>query len=171
MAKVLTQYKLIILYMLDKVDFPLTNTQIASFILEKEYTTYFTFQQAISNLVDAQLITTESTHSNTRYHITPAGKETLSYFPDKISEAIKEDIRSFFITNKIELRKETIALADYYKTSTNAYAARCQIKNAKSSLIDLIITVKSKKQAEAICENWREQNEVIFGYLMDTLVK
>ena len=42
MAEALTQYKLIILYMLDKVDFPLTNTQISNFILEKGYTSYFT---------------------------------------------------------------------------------------------------------------------------------
>ena len=34
-----TLYKLIIMHMLNKVDFPLTNTQIAQFFLENEYTT------------------------------------------------------------------------------------------------------------------------------------
>ena len=34
----LTLYKLIILFILDKVDFPLTNAQLSDFILEKEYT-------------------------------------------------------------------------------------------------------------------------------------
>ena len=34
-------YKLIILYMLNKVDFPLTNSQISEFILDEGYTTYF----------------------------------------------------------------------------------------------------------------------------------
>ena len=68
MAEALTQYKLIILYMLDNVDFPLTNTQISDFILEKEYTTYFTLQQAINELISAELIRTESTHNNTYYH-------------------------------------------------------------------------------------------------------
>ena len=41
-------YKLIILYMLNKVDFPLTNSQISEFILDEGYTTYFNLQQAIS---------------------------------------------------------------------------------------------------------------------------
>ena len=41
----LTLYKLIVLYMLNKVNFPLTNTQLSEFILEKEYTNYFTLQQ------------------------------------------------------------------------------------------------------------------------------
>ncbi len=38
MAEALTQYKLIVLYMLDHVDFPLTNTQISNFVLENEFT-------------------------------------------------------------------------------------------------------------------------------------
>ena len=48
MAEPLTLYKLIILYMLKKVAFPLTNAQISEFVLDQEYTTYFTLQQAIS---------------------------------------------------------------------------------------------------------------------------
>ena len=38
MAEAFTLYKLIILYMLDKVDFPLTNSQISEFVLDKGYT-------------------------------------------------------------------------------------------------------------------------------------
>ena len=34
MAEAFTLYKLIILYMLDKVDFPLTNSQISEFVLD-----------------------------------------------------------------------------------------------------------------------------------------
>lgn len=41
MAEPFTLYKLIVLYMLEKVDFPLSNTQISDFFLEKEYTNYF----------------------------------------------------------------------------------------------------------------------------------
>ena len=38
MSEPLTLYKLIILYMLEKVDFPLTNAQISGFVLDKGYT-------------------------------------------------------------------------------------------------------------------------------------
>ena len=43
-----TLYKLIILYMLQNVNFPLSNTQISDFILEKEYTNYYHLQEALS---------------------------------------------------------------------------------------------------------------------------
>ena len=77
MAEPFTIYKLTILNMLDKVDFPLTNTQISDFFLEQEYTDYFRVQQVLNDLADSGLIRTESTHSNTQYTITAAGKETL----------------------------------------------------------------------------------------------
>jgi len=50
LAKSFTLYKLIILYMLNEVDFPLTNSQISEFILDEGYTTCFKVQQALSAL-------------------------------------------------------------------------------------------------------------------------
>ena len=60
-----TLYKLIILYMLDRVNSPMTNAQISQFILEKGYTTYFTLQEVISTLISDGFITEESYHSST----------------------------------------------------------------------------------------------------------
>ena len=54
----LTLYKLIVLYMLDKVKFKLTYSQISGFILEKEYTNFMTLQQVFSDLQDACLLYT-----------------------------------------------------------------------------------------------------------------
>ena len=59
MSEPFTLYKLIVLYMLEKLDFPLTNGQISEFILDKGYTTYFTLQQALSEMVESNLIREE----------------------------------------------------------------------------------------------------------------
>ena len=171
MAEALTQYKLLVLYMLDHVDFPLTNTQISSFVLEKDYTTYFTIQQVISELLSTDLIRKEPTHNNTRYFLTPAGRETLSYFPDKISDAIKEDVLTYFLENRMELKQDISVMADYYKNTAQEYDARCQIKEQNRSLVDLTITVGSKAQAQAICSNWKSRHEDVYAYLMDLLIK
>ncbi len=171
MAEALTQYKLIILYMLDKADSPLTNTQISNFILEKEYTTYFTLQQALNELVTSTLVRTEATHNNTFYHITPSGTETLSFFPDKISDAIKQDVISYFDANHMELKQEIQVLANYYKTTAQNYEVQCQIKERGVSIINLTIKAGSREQAEAICQNWKKQNEEVYAYLMDLLLQ
>ena len=72
----LTLYKLIILYMLQRVDFPLTKAQISDFILEKQYTSFLTLQQVISELIDADMITAHSIRNRTHLSITKEGRQT-----------------------------------------------------------------------------------------------
>ena len=81
----LTLYKLMILYLLKSINYPLTNNQLSAFFLDYEYTTYFTLQQAISALEDAHLITAHTTRNATRYEITREGSETLELFGSDIS--------------------------------------------------------------------------------------
>ena len=66
----ITLYKLMILYMLAHVNFPLTNSQLTDFFLDHEYTTYFTLQQALNELREAGLLKMESIHNSSRYEIT-----------------------------------------------------------------------------------------------------
>ena len=62
-------------------------------------------------------------------------------------------------------------LADYYKAPGDQYAVRCQLREKGNSRIDLTITVPNRELAEAICDNWKQQNEQVYEYLMDLLVK
>ena len=71
MAETFTLYKLIILYMLNKVDFPLTTSQISEFVLDKGYTSYFKLQEALSELADSRLIRGD----NPQPHIIPPDRE------------------------------------------------------------------------------------------------
>ncbi len=171
MAEPFTIYKLTILNMLDKVDFPLTSTQISGFFLDQEYTDYFRVQQVLRDLTDADLIRSEPTHNNTRYFITAAGKKTLEVFRDKITDAIEQDIIAFFGRNQMELRATNSVIADYYRTPDHRYAVRCQYRERNADLIDLTLTVRKKEQAEAICSNWKKQNGDVYAYLMDILMK
>ena len=75
--------------MLDRVDFPLSTSQISEFVLDKGYTTYFKLQQALSELMDAGLIRDESTHNRTLYHLTEDGSSTIDYFKNNISQDLQ----------------------------------------------------------------------------------
>ena len=100
-------YKLIVLYMLNRVDFPLTNSQISEFMLGKEYTTYFTLQQVLTEMAEGELIKVESTHNRSLYHLTETGAETLSFFENKISGEIREDIDQYLEEKHYDLKNDT----------------------------------------------------------------
>ena len=109
----LTLYKLIILYMLDRVSFPLTKSQIGDFILEKEYTDYLTLQQAFYELADAGLINASAVRNRTFLEITEAGLESLRFFGSRINHGIKKDVNIYLAEHEYTLRNEVSVAGDY----------------------------------------------------------
>ena len=69
------------------------------------------------------------------------------------------------------MKQENSVLADYYKTTNQNYAVQCQVRSDNNTMIDLTLRVKTKEQAEAICNNWKKQNEDVYMYLMDQLLR
>ena len=151
MAKPFTLYKLIILYMLNEVDYPLTNSQISEFLLEKEYTNYFHLQQTFSELVDSNLLEVKTVRNASYYRLTEAGRTTLSYFGKEISDTIKEEIQNFLKEKGCEIKDSTSVSADYYKSTNQDYHVRCQLKERGADMLDLTLAVPTKEAAEAIC--------------------
>lgn len=165
----LTLYKLIVLYMLNRVSFPLTTAQISDFILEKDYTNFLTLQQVISELTDAGLIAAQTIRNRTHLAITDEGRETLQYFENRINDAIKEDINEYLHKNEFTLRNEVSVIADYYKSTSGEYEARLIAKDRGTNLVDITLSVPMEEMASSICDNWQKKNQVIYKYLIEQL--
>ena len=95
---------------------------------------------------------------------------SLNLLKDKISDAIELDINNYFAQNKLELRNDNSIIADYYRTPNRDFAVRCQYRQKDTNLIDLTLSVQTKEQAEAICNNWKKHNQDVYEYLMDQLL-
>jgi hypothetical protein len=156
--------------MLEQVNFPLTRVQIFDFILAKGYTTFFTLQQAIADLIDAELILAKSTRNSTQLHITEKGQETLSYFGNRISDDIKSEIKEYFSINGMDMRNEVSTKADYYKDTNGGFTASLSIKDKQEILIELSISVPTEEAAVGICNNWQKKNQDIYAYVMKQLI-
>lgn len=170
MNESLTLYKLIGLYMLKNSSSPLTNAQITEFVLEKEYTDYFTLQQAIGELIDSELIRVEESKSGTFYHLTAQGEETLSYFKDKISEGIIEDMNDYIKSNSLAIINNASIIADYYKAADLGYDVSLRIRERNRIIFDLSLNVDTKSEAEQVCKNFKAKNEEIYEYVIKRLM-
>lgn len=170
MADTLTLYKLIVLKMLDQVNSPLTNSQISEFILEKEYTNYFTLQQVLSEMEETGLVTITSNHNSSLYHLTDSGRNTLEYFGNKISDAICRDIRNYLEEHEMDIRNSLSTTADYYQGNQGDYLVRFRVKEQKSMLIDLTLSVPSEKEAISMCNHWKEKSQTIYAFVMKELL-
>ncbi len=170
MSDAMALYKLILLYLLDKVSFPMTNGQLIEFILNKEYTDYFTLQTALADLQEANYISVKSGQNNSLYTITPQGEEALSFFGNKISPDIQEEIAAYLSEHQYKLRNEVSIPADCYPTGHGEYAARCRVLEKGAAIIDLTLVVPTEAQAKSICTNWAAKSQQIYAHLMESLL-
>lgn len=170
LSEPMTLYKLMNLYMLKQVNFPLTNAQLTDFFLKHEYASYFTLQQALGELQESGLIRTESTHNSTRYEITKEGEETLSFFGKNISPAIVGDMDRYLKENRFKMRNEVGIVSDFYKSTNQDYVVHCEVREGKGTLIDLDITVPDKEQAELMCSHWKDRSQEIYAFIMKSLM-
>ena len=165
----LTLYKLIILYMLDRVKFPITTAQISNYILEKEYTNFLTLQQVISELTEANLIDARTVNNRTHLQITEEGQETLHYFENRINDTIKAEINQYFHENEFALREEVSVLGDYYKSTSGEYEAHLVAKEGDIQLVELTLSVPTKEIAEQICNNWQQKSSQVYESIIKQL--
>ena len=170
MATSLIVYKLIILYMLDRVDFPLSNSQISEFILNEGYTNYFKLQQVLAEMIDSGFIREESTHSRTFYHLTEEGEQTIKYFKTDLSPEIQADIEEYLREKKYDLKNEVSVKADFYRNANDEYSIRCQVIEHNAPLIDLTVSAPTEAEAETIANNWTQKNEEIYAMIMANLL-
>jgi len=166
----LTLYKLMILYLLRAVRYPLTRTQLSDFLLEKEYCTFFTFQQAIDELLESNLMKEETIRNFTRYEITREGEDALSYFENTIPEEVRRDMDEFLEANKIRLREEVGVMSEYQESADGEYEVVLEIREERGALMKLSLTVPTKEQAEIICRNWKSSNQQVYAEVMKSLL-
>ncbi len=165
----LTLYKLIVLYMLNRVSFPLTKAQVCDFILDREYTTFMTLSQAVSELTDADMIRAKSIRNRTHLEITPEGRQTLDFFSNRISSKIKDEIDTYFKENSFQLKNEVSVVSNYYKSTSGEYEANLVIKEKNVNLLDIKLSVPSESLASEICDKWENSNQDIYKYLVEKL--
>lgn len=170
MTDPLTLYKLIVLYMLDQVDFPLTKAQIFDFMLGKEYTNYFTLQQVACELIDTDLVESKSIRNSSHLTITDEGRDTLKFFEGRISDAIRSDIDAYFKDNEMKLRNEVSTFSNYYKVTNGEYIAELVAKEKNNELINLKLSMPTEEGVRSICENWQKKSSDIYAYLMQELM-
>ena len=165
-----TLYKLMSLYMLEKVNFPLTNSQLSNFFLNKNYTTYFTLQSVLNDLVEANLITAKQVGNATHYEITDDGKQTLDFFVTDISDAAIADMNSYLEANKFSMRSEAGVTAEYFKSDFNSFTVHCTAREGQNIIFALDIVVPDESVAKSMCINWKSCSAKVYSEVFNTLI-
>ncbi len=164
-------YKLATLYMLSKVDVPISTNRLSYFLLKNEYTDYFTFQQGLGELLNDKWVDLEEIHSKTLFSITKEGRHALELLSKEISDSMKHDIDEYLKSNKIEIRDDYSVKARSYQFDVNNFVSALTIEEDEKQILEIKISSSSQEDAEKICANWKKSCEDIYPMLVGMLMK
>ncbi len=165
----LAESKLIILYMLNKINLPMSLSYIQEFALTYEYMDYFSLSSYLSELTESEYIIKNVEHNKTTYTISKKGYKTLSLFENLIPSYIKEKIEEYIALNKNQIKKELDILANFTENN-NEYNVRCAVYENKAPLMEVNLKVASKKYAKTICDNWKKDASKYYLNFIKTLL-
>lgn len=167
----LAENKLIILYLLKKMNISLSNNEICQFALESNIMDFFSAQQYLGELADSEFIEAYTENGATRYIITSEGSNALDFFQNRISEWMKSAANDYILTNSKRIRSEYETSANYFPEITGEYLVKCAVCGIDGTkIMEVDVTVATKNQALLICNNWKKNVNSIVGDIFSRLV-
>lgn len=167
----LAENKLSLLYILHKINLPLTNSQITELILGNDLMNYFMLQQFISELKEVGFIEIIEKNEQELFIITDKGKSTLEFFINRIPTVVKDKIDALIEEKKDDIIQSTQVKATYTKISEHDFLVKLSVIERDIPIIGLTINVANVNQAKEMCNNWKTQSENIYGSIIKLLTK
>ncbi len=166
-----TQDKLVILYIINKLSKSITNLQMVDLILDTTGIDYFSLQQLLLNLEEQKLIVSTSQDGSRYYKITDEGKNSLDFLQNMIPNFMLKRINSKIQSIQKKIEQKTVVFADYTPENENTFIVKCKISENDLPLLELTINVPDKEKAIYICNKWYENPSKIYGDIVTMFSK
>ena len=193
-SKEIVQNKLIIMYILQKLDMPVSNNALTKLILEMHLMNYFVLQQCLNELCESNLASLTKDAPGTKsaseqiydpsaasdavlagssgsYVLTDAGRKTLQYLVTKIPSGIRKRLDSTIPATRRQIEEDLLITAEYIPESEDEFLVVCKMREKGFPLIELKATVGTKKDALSVCDNWKKHSSVIYSEIIESLTK
>lgn len=166
----LAENKVLILYILNQINKPITNDNLYKLILSAIDMNYFYFQQFLLDLIETNFILTYQKEGQNIYEITESGKNTLDLTMDILPGIVKlkADTNLKVALEKVE--EEYSVVAEYTPKSENNYVVICKIIENNETTFEVKTFACSREHAKDIVDNWKENASKIYPQILDALI-
>ena len=166
--------KLLILYLINRMELSMSRAQITDFVMEKDFMNYFVLEETLADMVEQGLLDAISENAQdantTRYTVTNNGLISLEYFENHIPRPMRVLINQYVEENRGKVKRDYEVTATYFpNTETEDYHVKCGVYEDMRVLLELAISVDTREQAKQIQANWRNNASLLYQRVIDAL--
>lgn len=170
-----TVNKLILLYVLDKMEIPLTENSILEICSsQNKWVNYMDCKDLLYQLLKAKFVYKPNTANNeSRYNITYAGRDCLSQFFTRIPVSLRDEIGKFASENKMQFKRNQEYVGNYYKNIDGSYTVELKIVEplTTESLFKVAVKTDTRHNAIVATQRWRELAASIYELIYAKIIE
>ncbi len=178
------EIKIFILYLLDKIGYPLDYPSIGSIMMQDGIVNFFDFAQCFFALVDAGHIREIVTDKNERaegdegadiddeeaeyeptstvlYEVTDTGRHVARVLSDSLMVSVREKSYRSALRH-LSFERQGAYVDHSYRPDGEGFLVNCSIKDHNGVVMDLTVRADSEYQLRRMLNNYSERPEVVF---------
>lgn len=168
-SETLAENKVLILYILDQTNKPITNDNLYKLVLSAVDMNYFYFQQFLLDLISTKFVISYKKEAQIIYELTELGKNTLDLTLDILPGIVKLKVDTN-LKNTLELvEEEHSIIAEYTPKNENNYIINCKIVENNETVFEIKTFAYSREQAKEIVDNWKNNADKIYPEVLELL--
>ncbi len=166
--------KLIILFVMEKMEMPLTENSIIEICsVKNNWINYMDCLDLLYQLSESKLIyKTICKENEMRYTLTVEGRSCLSFFFKRIPTNLREQITEFTRLNRLSVKQSQEYYANYTDAEDGSYLVTMRIYEnlIETPLFEIQIKAPTRQAADEACKKWKQQAPSIYEFIFDKLV-
>ncbi|MBE6713829.1 MAG: DUF4364 family protein [Ruminococcaceae bacterium] len=173
------EIKIFILYLLDKIGYPLDYPSIGSIMMQDGIVNFFDFAQCFFALVDAghiREIVSDKRESDGEtsgededgmgdttilYEVSETGRQVAGVLSDSLMVSIREKSYRSALRH-LSFARRGAYIDQSYRPDGKGYLVTCSIKDKDGVIMDLTVRADSEYQLRRMLNNYAERPEVVF---------
>lgn len=173
-----TVKKLILLFVLDKMEIPLTENSIIDICTSRNsWLKYIDCKEALAQLIEVKFICklnndTDQDPRDIRYGITVEGRNCLSHFFNRIRQSIREEIAEYAKQNRMVFKRSQEYVYDYFKNSDGSHTVVFRIKEPllAQPMFEIRLKTSTRNAAVNAGKKWTKKAAQIYEYVFENLI-
>ncbi len=166
-----TLNKLILLYVFEEMDVPVTQTTITVMCTSRNtWLPYMDCVVTLNTLADTGFVHESSHDKDAYYSITADGRDCLNNFYTRIPSTLRNEIAEYIRENRMSYRRKQEYYHNYNKNADGTYTVHLKINDPVTTTLELKLNVSSRTIAKQMNNNWEKKASQIYLHLHEELI-
>lgn len=170
-ATTLAENKVLILYILDRINGDIIQDGLYKIISSINNINYFYFKQVLTDLIDSKLVGSYTKEDEEQViKITSEGKNAYTLTKDVLPGILKLKADHIFEKEFSDFEEKSSIIAEFTPKNENDYTIKCKIVENNETIFEVRTFAGSRDRAKRIVDNWNKNANTIYPKILNMLL-